>query len=332
MRRWRVGTISMGLLLVSSGLLLIAGQIDSAAAARAAFRWWPLVLVALGLEVLVYTYLRKEPNERVIYDTFSIIMILIMICAGLGIKIFQEAGFAPKIIREIESENYVVPITEKEIGIDDQVKKLVLFGGTCSNLEIRSTQTSSIIVSGDANLRAVSRDEAVSRLQQTFQVVSRRIGDSIYLDLDGAPSVNGRIIIPDSLQVEVNAPDSPVSVLAERVNGSWLIRTQRNADLTFAQGADVLLTVMGEEPLKVKGNLKWNPVQTGNDRSGAGTAAGEDGQRAEIKLDDRTAGEVSIKIDKNPGGSYEPQAHLGSGIHHFTVISGGGEVSARQLP
>jgi len=56
MRKWRVGTISMGILLVATGILLLLGEIKGISGAMLILRWWPVILIVLGVEILGFIF------------------------------------------------------------------------------------------------------------------------------------------------------------------------------------------------------------------------------------------------------------------------------------
>ncbi len=84
MRRWRVGSFSMGISLIFVGVLLLLGQIKAIQSVYLILTWWPIVLIILGIEILVHIYLSKEEDPKVKYDVFSMIIISVLIVFSLG--------------------------------------------------------------------------------------------------------------------------------------------------------------------------------------------------------------------------------------------------------
>jgi membrane-bound ClpP family serine protease len=83
MRKWRVGTFSMGILLILVGVLLLFGELSGRSAVELIFTWWPVILITLGIEVLVHVYFSGEESPTVKYDGFSIFIILLIIIITL---------------------------------------------------------------------------------------------------------------------------------------------------------------------------------------------------------------------------------------------------------
>ena len=76
MRQRRIGTITLGVSLVLFGILFMIRIFGGVLNYTLIFHLWPLILVALGLEILYYSCL--EPEKAGAYD-FAAIIILIMI-------------------------------------------------------------------------------------------------------------------------------------------------------------------------------------------------------------------------------------------------------------
>jgi membrane-bound ClpP family serine protease len=99
-RKWRVGTFSMGILLILVGALLLFGELNSMSTVKLIFTWWPVVLITLGFEVLAHVYFSREEHPKVQYDGFSIFIILVIIMISLGV---YGVKFAIENIPEIRN-------------------------------------------------------------------------------------------------------------------------------------------------------------------------------------------------------------------------------------
>lgn len=76
MRQRRIGTITLGVSLVLFGILFMIRIFGGILNYTLIFHLWPLILVALGMEILYYNCL--VPEKAGTYD-FAAIIILIMI-------------------------------------------------------------------------------------------------------------------------------------------------------------------------------------------------------------------------------------------------------------
>jgi hypothetical protein len=84
----RVGTLTLGLMLVLFGLLFISRLFFPAVDYNFILMLWPLVLVSLGVEIIVAYIINKQ--EKLKYDTAAIVLFFCIsfftaIMAGLEI-------------------------------------------------------------------------------------------------------------------------------------------------------------------------------------------------------------------------------------------------------
>ena len=82
MRQRRVGTISMGILLMGLGILLVYARINMYDSLSVVIKWWPILFFLLGAEVLMYTYFSNNEN-KIKYDIFSILVVMIIVTVVL---------------------------------------------------------------------------------------------------------------------------------------------------------------------------------------------------------------------------------------------------------
>ncbi|MBH1939981.1 hypothetical protein I5677_03605 [Mobilitalea sibirica] len=85
MMKHRVGTITLGLMLITFGLLFLLRIFLNDLSYITIFRLWPVVFISLGLEILVANAKQKE--EKLLYDktAFALIIILSFFAMGMAI-------------------------------------------------------------------------------------------------------------------------------------------------------------------------------------------------------------------------------------------------------
>jgi hypothetical protein len=84
MKRWKVGTLSAGLALIGFGVLLLIGRIQNISSIELVYKWWPVVLIMLGIETLVFVYFAKNEEKRVRFDGVSITLIVVIVLFTIG--------------------------------------------------------------------------------------------------------------------------------------------------------------------------------------------------------------------------------------------------------
>lgn len=327
MRQWRVGTVSMGLLLVGGGLVLLTSQFD-VRAVTVAMRWWPLLLVVLGIEVLVYSYLKKSEDGRVRFDIFSILIILFLVVSGVGLKTAQEAGVAGWIQEQLRLSNYTMVLPEIQVQIPSQVQKVVLWSAQNSQLEIRSTSVETMVAGGNVAVRAKSEEEARQMAEQALKVSTREAGSTLFITLSGGHDL--KVCLPSRVELEVNAPGQKVALTADQVVQNYVIIGDSDSEVLLPAGADLSITALNDAPGRIRGNLAWTTYTLAKEQTDNTSAVinGNNGQ-VQVKLEggnsDRDAAQYHQKND------YISRTQLGNGSKKMTIICEG-DCTIRQLP
>lgn len=115
----RVGTLTMGLALIGTGLLIAAAMFAPAIDLTLALRLCPLLLVLLGCEVIFFSLRGKE--EKVKYDWFSMFLCFVLVVGSLGLatvpKLLQYYGpdrerTESRLTRELNENCYTLLASE----------------------------------------------------------------------------------------------------------------------------------------------------------------------------------------------------------------------------
>ncbi|UNK20579.1 hypothetical protein MNQ98_11430 [Paenibacillus sp. N3/727] len=99
-RQWRVGTLSMGVSLLLLGLLVLTSQLKGTEIFDSALKWWPIVFVLLGIEIVGYTLFFRK-GDYVKYDVFSILLIGLLTFGCIVMAALTSTGLMDQIRREI---------------------------------------------------------------------------------------------------------------------------------------------------------------------------------------------------------------------------------------
>lgn len=77
MERWRVGSLTMGLVLILFGIVTLTSLIAGFSAVNILLTLWPVILICLGVEILLHLFIRKKGREEIKlrYDILSILFI-----------------------------------------------------------------------------------------------------------------------------------------------------------------------------------------------------------------------------------------------------------------
>jgi amino acid permease len=75
MNRWRIGSISMGLILIALGVLMLVSLVTTIDMFITITTLWPIIMICLGLEILLFLFIKKGDDIKIRYDVLSIFFI-----------------------------------------------------------------------------------------------------------------------------------------------------------------------------------------------------------------------------------------------------------------
>ena len=126
MRTWRVGTFSMGASLVFLGLFLFFSKFMGLDLVQVMTAWWPLLLVVLGIEILVYLFLSRQEKPVLKYDFLSIFFVGVIGTAGIVFAILSTTGIMGKVEEVMAREERSFELPAFSYQIDDSIKRVVV--------------------------------------------------------------------------------------------------------------------------------------------------------------------------------------------------------------
>ncbi|ADL08926.1 hypothetical protein [Thermosediminibacter oceani] len=265
MRKWKVGSISLGTLLVAAGVTLLASEIFGRDAAFNAVKWWPLVPIVLGAEVLLYSFLNK--GEPVDFDFFSILVICFAGLFTLGLYGLWETGIIPAINQTISSQNFVLAAEPEKMQIDGTVAKIIIEGPACE-LTLRPVSEKAVTVFGSASVVADSRERA-EELLSASDVVFDRSGEILRISFDTprrhksfgfyAEMTSYTLHVPENIDVEVINRGS-LKIRLDKINSNWLIENSGHVDVIVKDSADVKVKAMVDSKYLLGGNTDWKVI------------------------------------------------------------------------
>ena len=133
MKRWRVGSFSMGLILVASGILMLVSLIVRVNVLNVLLAFWPLILICLGIEILLHLFVRKsdDTDSKLRYDALSIFFISFLLIISIG---FYAVTYFSGLFESQDDMFAAFGIMNERIYVEDSTtltgtKELVVFNG-----------------------------------------------------------------------------------------------------------------------------------------------------------------------------------------------------------
>ncbi len=258
----RVGTISMGIVLVAFGVIIFLSQINRVSALNILTRIWPLILIFLGLEILWFRYASKDDNIVIKYDLFSIFIVFVILFLNTGIYAVTETGLMHRLQSMALSENYNMDSVLNEYIIDESINKIII--DDTDNLVIRAAEDN--IVSGISKLdiRAASKEEA-KEFNSLDYIKYKKSGNILYVY-----SINGKnnnysysrpksieIFLPQNIEVEVTNCYN-LDLIYNNFNNKWTFDGVDSINIRLDNNSNVTIKAFSESLDFLKGNIKWS--------------------------------------------------------------------------
>lgn len=273
----RVGTISMGVMLIAFGVILFLSLINKFSALNMVLKMWPVVLILIGLEVLWYRYASKDEGVVIKYDLFSIFLIFIILILNIGIFAVNESGLFHRLESMFLSVSYDMDMPIDEYIVDESINRIII--DDTSNLVIRATSDNKISGIGKLNVYASSKEEA-DELAGLNNIKYEKSGNVLYIysannvknNYSYSNIRNLEIFLPENIDVEVvNCYN--LDLIHSGFNNKWLFDGVNNINIRLDKISNVTVKAFVESLDYLSGNIKWSFDNFGKYVNGDGANA-----------------------------------------------------------
>lgn len=234
--KYRVGTLSVGLLFITLGVgLLLQHWIDFSFTSLL-FTWWPILMILLGAEILItLRFLKKESEARVGYDLFSIFIILMFTVVSLFLYTVKESGFLGYVQSSILTNGYNLSTAPEIIDDLNGIRKVVV-SGQAKHIQLRSQNSDEPKVSIQSDWKHVPGETLEEATQRVSDLVESKIeGDTLYLSFSQPAyqtsfreHIDGvfYLELPEHLELQANVREARISVEADSLRANWNIQSE----------------------------------------------------------------------------------------------------------
>lgn len=255
-RSWRVGTFSMGISLLFLGVFLLLSQFLQWEITTALKIWWPVILVVLGIEILLYLFTSKQEKPYLSFDLFSIILVGIIGTAGIAVVFLQSTGLIAIVEDSINREEVTKTLPTFDYEIGDNIKRIVVESdGQSSPLTIEGTSEDAVSIFG--SYRVIDSSENILSAADDYIQVTNK-GDTLYLSMMQLPSkvtefysdysvVDATLLIPTDVKLEVAGINNDLTLNPRNLESDWSINNASYVTLQLAETKNVKVSVRETE-------------------------------------------------------------------------------------
>lgn len=266
MRKWRVGTVSMGISLLLLGVFLLVSVFANAGLYSVFMSWWPMILVILGIEILLAQCLRGKHDPTIQYDVFSILFIGFLGTVAVSFAIVSSIGITEKVSAAITGQEITSDLPVVEENVASSIERIVLETNQ-ENVSIEGTNQRSLHVFGTFRQYISAEDDLLITDTTDFVTIHEQ-GDTLYVtvkDLPQAenwnpshPSMSAQVLIPNDVELDVRSAGSNLSLRPRTIAADWTIDGANSALLYVPHESHVSIESIGAGDLKSDVNSKWD--------------------------------------------------------------------------
>jgi hypothetical protein len=257
MRTWRVGTFSMGAALLFLGILLLFSKLLKLDMAVTMIAWWPVILIILGAEILIYLFVSKKENSFLKYDFVSIMFVGLIGTVGILFALLSSVGVFGKVETALAQEERSFELPEFSQVIDSNVKRVVIRTNGFP-LAIESGAGRELSIFGTYTVQTVNGKEVVESTDD-YLAVSQK-GDTLYLSIKPMPSgswpfdsfgrVTATLLVPAETKLDVIGQDSEITLRPRQLLANWRVDGVSEISLHLESNSDVQVTATAIQELR----------------------------------------------------------------------------------
>jgi hypothetical protein len=259
MRTWRVGTFSMGASLVFLGLFLFFSKFLGLDLVQVMTAWWPLLLVVLGIEILLYLFLSRQEKPVLKYDFLSIFFVGLIGTAGIAFAILSTTGIMGKVEEVMAREERSFELPAFSYQMDDSIKRVVV-RTVGHQMTVESTEEKEVSLFGTYRVQTAKKEKL---LQSADDVISaNQKGDTLYLNMkslpnemspfNGAGEVAATLLVPNHVKLEVIGSDNALTLKPRSLANDWSIESVASIVVDVAAASNLKVAAVGAQEVRGK--------------------------------------------------------------------------------
>jgi hypothetical protein len=306
MRTWRVGTFSMGASLVFLGLFLFFSKFMGLDLVQVMTAWWPLLLVVLGMEILVYLFLSRQEKPVLKYDFLSIFFVGVIGTAGIAFAILSSTGIMGKVEEVMAREERSFELPAFSYKMDDSIKRVVV-RTVDHRMTVESTDEKTVSLFGTYRVQTAKKAKL---LESADDVVSaNQKGDTLYLNMKSLPNEIGlfnaygetaaTLLIPNNVKLEVVGSDNSLILKPRSLVNDWNIESVSSVVVDVTANSNLKVDALGAQEVRGKdGDWKVSREKTPDDLDNGRKNAVYESGAGKYHTNIATAYEISLNTNQ----------------------------------
>jgi len=259
MRTWRVGTFSMGASLLFLGLFLFFSKFLNFELVQVMTAWWPLLLIVLGGEILLYLFLSRQEKPMLKYDFLSIIFVGLLGTVGIAFAVLNTTGLMDKVEEVMTREERSFELPSFSYQMDDSIKRVVV-RTVGYDMTIEATEEKEVSMFGTYRVQTGKKAKLLKSADDI--IAANKKGDTLYLNVKTLPSeigpfdsqgiVVGTILVPKDVKLEVIGNDNSLTLKPRTLANDWNIERASSIVVDVTENSNLKVAAIGVENVSGK--------------------------------------------------------------------------------
>lgn len=259
MRTWRVGTFSMGASLVFLGLLLFFSKFLHLSLIEIMMAWWPILLVVLGIEILLYLFLSRQEKPMLTYDFLSIFFVGLLGMVGIAFAIVSSTGVLGKVEEVMARETRSFELPDFSYKTDDTIKRVVV-KTVGYDMTVEATTDKEVSMFGTYRVQTAKKAKLLKSADDI--IVANQKGDTLYLNFKMLPAeigpfdtqgiVAATLLVPNNVELEVIGSNDSLTLKPRTLMNDWNIQSGSSIVVDVEKNSNLKVATVGVENIRGK--------------------------------------------------------------------------------
>ncbi len=266
MRTWRVGTISMGASLVLLGLFLFLSRFFGYDLVNVMTAWWPILLIVLGVEILLYIAFSRQEKPVLKYDFLSIFFVGVLGTVGILFAVLSTTGIMNRVEEVVAREEQSFELPEYSYQTDESIKRVVL-RTVGYPMTIEATDEKEVSMFGTYRAQTTKSKKLIKHIDD--YVYTNKKGDTLYINIKTMPNdfgpfydyreIAATILIPNDVKLEVIG-NGNLTLKPRTLANDWNIDSASSLDVVVAENSNLKIAAVGFSEVSGKDGL-WKVTE-----------------------------------------------------------------------
>ncbi|WP_342429315.1 hypothetical protein [Neobacillus sp. FSL H8-0543] len=266
MRTWRVGTISMGASLVLLGLFLFLSRFLGYDLVNVMTAWWPILLIVLGIEILLYLAFSRQEKQVLKYDFLSIFFVGLLGTAGIVFAVLSTSGIMNRVEEVVAREERSFDLPDFSYQTDDSIKRVVL-RTVGYPMTIEATDEKEVSMFGTYRAQTTKSKKLIKDADE--YVHTNKKGDTLYINIKTMPNdlgpfhdyreIAATILIPNDVNLEVIGSGN-LTLKPRTLANDWDIDSASSLEVVVAENSNLKIAAVGFSEVNGKDGL-WKVTE-----------------------------------------------------------------------